>query len=102
MHPLWWMIRARIAVLLVGLLGASCAVQRSAVLLRDTELPLQQQGKPVTATRSDVATKATLQKAYGKLPLSFEANQGQSEEKVKFLSRGHGYTLFLTSSQIRR
>jgi len=33
---------------------------------------------------------------YGKLPLSFEANQGQTDEQVRFLSRGHGYTLFLT------
>src|SRR5262249_14181008 len=32
---------------------------------------------------------------YGKLPLSFEANQGQTDPKVKFLSRGPGYQLFL-------
>ncbi len=31
-----------------------------------------------------------------KLPLSFEANQGQTDQRVKFLSRGSGYTLFLT------
>ena len=36
---------------------------------------------------------------YGKLPLSFEANQGQTDEAVKFLSRGKGYTLFLTSTE---
>jgi len=34
---------------------------------------------------------------YGKLPLSFEANQGQSNPQVKFLSRGNGYSLFLTN-----
>ena len=34
--------------------------------------------------------------AYGKLPLHFEANQGQTDSGVKFLSRGRGYTLFLT------
>jgi len=33
---------------------------------------------------------------YGKLPLSFEPNQGQSDPQVKFLSRGRGYALFLT------
>jgi hypothetical protein len=33
---------------------------------------------------------------YGKLPLSFEANVGQTRNQVKFLSRGQGYTLFLT------
>src|SRR5271170_3364486 len=35
---------------------------------------------------------------YGKLPLSFEANQGQTDPQVKFLSRGSGYSLFLTNS----
>src|SRR4029077_20175865 len=34
---------------------------------------------------------------YGKLPLTFEANRGQSNGQVKFLSRGKGYTAFLTS-----
>src|SRR5438034_4880231 len=34
---------------------------------------------------------------YGKLPLAFEANQGQSDPQVKFLSRGAGYSLFLTA-----
>src|SRR6266436_6288903 len=28
-------------------------------------------------------------------PLSFEANQGQTDRRVRFLSRGSGYTLFL-------
>jgi hypothetical protein len=31
------------------------------------------------------------------VPLSFEANQGQTDSQVKFLSRGDGYSLFLTS-----
>jgi hypothetical protein len=41
--------------------------------------------------------RARLVKNYGKLPLSFEANQGQTNPEVKYLSRGRGYTLFLTS-----
>ena len=31
------------------------------------------------------------------LPLSFEANRGQTDRAVKFLSRGSGYALFLTA-----
>ena len=31
-------------------------------------------------------------------PMNFEANDGQTDSRVKFLSRGSGYTLFLTSS----
>ena len=33
---------------------------------------------------------------YGKLPLGFEANQGQSDQQVRFLSHGKGYSLYLT------
>jgi hypothetical protein len=36
--------------------------------------------------------------SYGKLPLSFEPNQGQASAGVKFLSKGHGYTLLLTDN----
>jgi hypothetical protein len=37
--------------------------------------------------------------SYGKLPLSFEANQGQADGQVKFLARGRGYSLFLTADE---
>jgi uncharacterized protein (TIGR03437 family) len=33
------------------------------------------------------------------VPLNFEANQGQTDSRVKFLSRGDGYSLFLTSHE---
>ncbi len=36
---------------------------------------------------------------YGKLPLAFEANQGQAPSDVRFLSRGSGYSLFLTGEE---
>ena len=37
--------------------------------------------------------------AYGRLPSSFEANRGQTDSRVQFLSRGRGHTLFLTSTE---
>lgn len=37
--------------------------------------------------------------AYGALPLSFELNQGQNDEQVKFLARSAGYVLFLTTTE---
>jgi beta-propeller repeat-containing protein/all-beta uncharacterized protein len=36
---------------------------------------------------------------YGKLPLSFETNQGQTDARVKFLARASGYTLFMTADE---
>ncbi|HEY2987869.1 MAG TPA: SBBP repeat-containing protein [Candidatus Binatia bacterium] len=47
---------------------------------------------------NDAANKS-VKPAYGKLPLVFEANRGQTDPAVKFLSRGGGYTLFLTSQE---
>jgi len=41
---------------------------------------------------------ASVAAGYGKLPLSFEANQGQDNPRVRFSSRGQGYSLFLTDS----
>jgi Beta-propeller repeat len=42
------------------------------------------------------AAKERVAQAYGRLPLSFEPNRGQTDARVKFLARGRGYTLFLT------
>ena len=36
---------------------------------------------------------------FAKLPLSFEPNLGQADRSVRFLARGSGYGLFLTSSE---
>lgn len=43
--------------------------------------------------------QATILDSYGKLPLRFEANQGQTDQQVKFLSRTNAYTLFLTGQE---
>jgi hypothetical protein len=48
---------------------------------------------------STAPQKLQLASAYGKFPLSFEANQGQTNPRVKFLSRGSGYSLFLTPTE---
>ena len=58
---------------------------------------------PVSASalsKADAATTARVQEAYGKLPRSFEANQGQADAGVNFLSRGNGYSFFLTPTEM--
>src|SRR2546428_11328554 len=72
-------------ILLLALAQASCALAPAPVTR--------------TSTETTQATKPQVLAAYGKLPLSFEANQGQTEPQVKFLSRGRGYTLFLTHTE---
>ncbi len=42
---------------------------------------------------------ARLENSYGKLSLPFEPNQGQADARVKFLSRGPGYIVFLTPEE---
>src|SRR5579862_2593415 len=43
-------------------------------------------------------TPAHAQNVYARLPISFEENRGQTDGRVKFLARGSGYSLFLTSN----
>src|SRR4029077_14169139 len=45
------------------------------------------------------ATDARVSETYGKLPLQFEANRGQAHKDVRFLSRGPGYSLYLTAGE---
>jgi len=52
-----------------------------------------------TLTKPDEATKVKVMETYSKLPLSFESNRGQADQCIKFLSRGPGYTLFLSSTE---
>jgi len=49
--------------------------------------------------RLDPAVQPRVDQAYGKLPLTFEANRGQTDSQVKFLARSGRSTLFLTSSE---
>ncbi len=49
-----------------------------------------------TATSAASTRTAQVNSSYIRLPLLFEQNQGQSQAQVKFLSRGRGYTAFLT------
>ena len=53
----------------------------------------------VVVPTSEAARTLNTRDDYSKLPLSFEQNMGQSHQDVKFLSRGKGYTLYLTSRE---
>jgi hypothetical protein len=45
------------------------------------------------------ASDARVSETYGRLPLHFEANQGQAHKDVRFLARGAGYGLYLTADE---
>lgn len=48
--------------------------------------------QPAPAGLAGSASFARVPGSYGKLPLSFEANQGQTDSRVRFLAHGGGYT----------
>ena len=47
----------------------------------------------------DNATRDKIARSFGQLPLSFEANRGQTAKNVDFVARGGGYTMFLAPTQ---
>src|SRR3989339_312873 len=73
----------------ISFLTAGVSIPSKAAALKETG-----QGKKMEAGK-----KSKAEEAYGKLPLCFESNHGQTDASVKFLARGKGYTLFLTSTE---
>jgi uncharacterized protein (TIGR03437 family) len=49
--------------------------------------------------RLDQRASAQMQAAYGRLPLSFELNQGQAQGEAQFLARASGYQFYLTAAE---
>lgn len=87
---------------MISIKGTLVAVAGSTALLalagssssHDIHAPKQ---PVVSADGSATATaKTRALEAFRKSPMSFEANQGQTDKRVTFISRGAGYTLFLT------
>jgi len=54
---------------------------------------------PIGVSQADPKVQARILDQYGKLPLSFEANVGQLDPKVKFASRGGSNSLYLNTSE---
>jgi hypothetical protein len=52
-----------------------------------------------TLAKGAPKTAADAAAIYAGVPIMFEANQGQTDARVKYLARGPGYTLFLTRQE---
>src|ERR1700680_103519 len=96
---------AMLAVFGVGVLLVPVATTKRLIASwtgKGSALPKTQNALAHTAPRPaepDPAARGRVMASYGKLPLSFERNQGQTDGQVKFLSPGSGYTLYLTAKQ---
>jgi len=67
----------------------------AALLLGATSIHTDRFAPPAAKPRSS----AQWARLFSALPMSFEVNQGQTDREVNFLSRGQGYTLFLTREE---
>lgn len=57
--------------------------------------PARAAGREIAAPQASPALAA----GYGRLPLQFEPNVGQTDKRVKFITHSNGATLFLTGNQ---
>jgi len=73
-----------------------CAALVASLGATSTDSPSKPRQSRLTKSKSaEKADKNVALKNYGKLPLHFETNEGQSDPRVRFLARGQGYQLFL-------
>src|SRR6266853_804800 len=88
----------RLISLCTTLLSTMVLAQSTSVSLISPPL-VQKSAVANGLSQPDPAMQAKVAESYGKLPLSFEANHGQADGRVKFLSRTGGYTVFLTGDE---
>lgn len=74
------------ALLITGLVAATSFTSASA-------------GQVSQSQNTSSPPRAQFAENYGRLPLSFEANAGQADRGVRFLSRGRGYGLYLIGNE---
>ena len=87
---------ARLSLVLAFVALAVAQPDRTAVVLRPSSGIA---GAMAGDSAADSAAKNRITKAYGRLPLRFEANRGQVDSRVDFIARGSGYSLFLSPSE---
>ena len=88
-----WLAVTAIGTLPAAMLSQSVASAEDITHAAEPSLPA------VPLARSDAAAQVRIGDAYGKLPLHFEINRGQTAPQVEFLSRSSRHTLFLGSKE---
>lgn len=92
-----WASRSKVASLVT--LAALIATVFAFAAFKETDKYFHSAKQPKTAAVAQAQTNSRWNAAYANLPLRFEENQGQSVQDVRFVSRGAGYQLFLTSQE---
>jgi hypothetical protein len=75
----------------IAVLGVGCSLRMAERRIQSTAARA-----PLITGSQPEPDSTRINETYGKLPLYFERNAGQTDSQVSFLARGSGYTLFLT------
>jgi hypothetical protein len=92
----------KIRVAGAGLALASLLAASTPHAAADNQASLSIQPNITTASTPALPSRpdtAKVSEEFGKLPLSFERNMGQTDRAVKFLARNPRYTMYLTSTE---
>src|SRR6202451_936348 len=87
-----------VGLALAGLIAAA-ALLRGVASAHGPSVQAHSQAPAQPASRaSSPADHSRVNATYAALPLTFEPNVGQTDPQVKYVARGRGYSLFLTST----
>jgi hypothetical protein len=91
-----------IAVALGSVTSFSLSASVVSEAVNSTVLAADQLSVPLTqqSSASQLAMKKRVVEALTLMPLRFEENQGQVDERVRYLARGSGYTLMLLDDEV--
>jgi hypothetical protein len=83
----------------LGALATELTIRRSSAALSRENITIENPTNDTSAAKESERLRSGLVQTLGKLPLQFEPNEGRADPRVKFLARGPGYGLFLTSTK---
>ena len=87
------------AFCLVGIAMTALGASPLSPIERTTSKEAASSGNAAPSERHQRSVSSTLLKAYGQIPLAFEANRGQTDSRVRFLVRIGESTLFLANDE---
>jgi hypothetical protein len=87
-----------VLVLLFCLIATPAFTSSRAAVQPGKSFPSVKRAEQAAPVATDSSSTAAAE-AYGKVPLYFEANHGQTDQRVNFITRANGATVFLTNTE---
>ena len=85
---------------LVGLAVALAAAATAALTERGPSVRVSESEPPARASAAPTALRDRALAAYGKLPLGFVENRGQTDARVRYYASGPRYAFYLTRQEV--